>query len=275
MRRFGAAIDQASAHRARGTLFAAVDGFAFLLERPDALDVVGAVVDNASQALQALETAPYDLVLMDVQMPEMDGYQATRRIRDLHSPVLNHSVPVIALTAHSMAGDAEKCLAAGMSDYIAKPIDPQNLAEVVEKWLTQKTHQDTVVAPADSPPDGKMSPAKPAIASPVFDREAFLRRMMGDEDFAHTVAVEFLKDLPELLTVLKEQVALADLESVWKQAHKMKGSAANVGGEALKEVAFEVEKAGKAGDLAGVAGWVPELERQTACLREAIQLWAN
>jgi HPt (histidine-containing phosphotransfer) domain-containing protein len=75
--------------------------------------------------------------------------------------------------------------------------------------------------------------------------------------------------------VLKDRVARQDLESVWKQAHKMKGSAANIGGEALKAAAFEVERAGKAGDLAKVAGWIPELERQTTCLKEVLQQWAK
>ena len=90
-----------------------------------------------------------------------------------------------------------------------------------------------------------------------------------------SVAAGFLKELPTLLSALKEQVARGDLESIWKQAHKMKGSAANVGGEALRDVALEVEQAGKAGDLAVVARWIPELEVQTARLNEALQQWTH
>jgi PAS domain S-box-containing protein len=232
------------------------------------------VAANGKEALQALQTRPYDLVLMDVQMPEMDGYEATRRIRDPQSAVLNHRVPVVALTAHAMAGDGEKCLAAGMSDYLTKPVDPQRMAEVVEKWLGRKQHPAAGEAPAAS---SVVAPPVPKGGGDavVFNQEIFLRRMMGDEDFARSVAVGFLQDLPKLLAGLKERVAQQDLELIWKQAHKMKGSAANVGGEVLKEAAFEVEKAGKAGDLAAVAEWMPELELQSARLREALEQWAT
>jgi len=90
---------------------------------------------NGLEAIKALETIPYDLVLMDVQMPEMDGYEATRHIRDPHSAVLNKQVPIIAMTAHAMQGDREKCLQAGMNDYVAKPVSPQALAETLSLWL--------------------------------------------------------------------------------------------------------------------------------------------
>jgi CheY-like chemotaxis protein/HPt (histidine-containing phosphotransfer) domain-containing protein len=230
---------------------------------------------NGRQALQALETRPYDLVLMDVQMPEMDGYEATRQIRDPQSAVLNHDIPIIALTAHAMAGDAEKCLAGGMSDYLTKPFKPQILAEVVEKWLTQQRHDSAGMPCAELALDGNTTPLEPAQPSPVFNREEFLGRMVDDEDFARAVSAGFLEDLPKQLMALKEQLAQEDLESVWKQAHKMKGSAASVGGEALRDAALKVEQAGKAGDLAALAGRVSELEVQTARLQEALQQWAK
>ncbi|TLU88382.1 MAG: response regulator [Chlorobium sp.] len=93
------------------------------------------VVANGLEAIRALETMPYDLVIMDVQMPEMDGLEATRTIRNPQSGVLNHRIPVIALTAHAMQGDREVCLQAGMNDYVSKPIDSRILAETLKKWL--------------------------------------------------------------------------------------------------------------------------------------------
>ena len=229
---------------------------------------------DGKQALQMLETQPYDLVLMDVQMPEMDGYEATRVIRDPTSSVLNHNIPIIATTAHAMQGDAEKCLAAGMSDYISKPIDPKKLVAVVEKWLERKMHSVPEEATVEAAPAGKAPPPQAKIESLAFNREMFLERMMGDEEFARDVAAGFVKDLPTLLSALREEFARGDLESIWKQAHKIKGSAANVGGEALREVALEVEQAGKAGDLAAVVHWMPELEKQSARLDEALKEWA-
>ena len=99
-------------------------------------------VANGREALQALELIPYDLVLMDVQMPEMDGLEATRIIRDLQSRVLNHGIPIIAMTAYAMTGDRELCLKAGMNDYVSKPIHPQKLLETVEKQIIPDSSSD-------------------------------------------------------------------------------------------------------------------------------------
>jgi CheY-like chemotaxis protein len=94
-------------------------------------------VANGVEALKALEILPYDLVLMDVQMPEMDGFEATRRIRNGPSAVRNSQVPIIAMTANAMQGDRAKCLDVDMDDYVPKPISPQSLADVLHKWLPQ------------------------------------------------------------------------------------------------------------------------------------------
>ena len=92
-------------------------------------------VTNGLEALHALAATRYDLVLMDCQMPELDGFEATRRVRDHRSRVLDHDVPIVAMTANAMKGDREECLAAGMTDYLAKPIDVQALAAILERWL--------------------------------------------------------------------------------------------------------------------------------------------
>jgi CheY-like chemotaxis protein len=94
-------------------------------------------VANGQEAIRSLEMLPYDLVLMDCQMPEMDGYEATRRIRDPNSKVLAHDIPIVAMTAHAMRGDREKCLEAGMNDYLTKPVLPQTLSEMLEKWRSK------------------------------------------------------------------------------------------------------------------------------------------
>jgi CheY-like chemotaxis protein len=95
-------------------------------------------VASGVEAVKALESLPYHLVLMDVQMPEMDGYEATQVIRDPRSAVLNHDVPIIALTAHAMQGDRERCLQMGMNDYLSKPIRPDELAMALERWLPER-----------------------------------------------------------------------------------------------------------------------------------------
>jgi CheY-like chemotaxis protein len=114
------------------------------------------VVANGQEALAAARDLPYDLVLMDCQMPEMDGFEATRRLRDPQSAVLDHQVPIIAMTAYAMKGDREKCLAAGMDDYLSKPVQAAQLAEVLERWLGRAAAEP---APdRDAAPDDDRTP---------------------------------------------------------------------------------------------------------------------
>jgi CheY-like chemotaxis protein len=96
-------------------------------------------VGDGAEVVEVLKTVPYDLVLMDVQMPEMDGLEATHIIRDPQSPVLDHQIPIIAMTAHAMLGDRDYCLEAGMNDYISKPVSPHALIEALNTWLP---HED-------------------------------------------------------------------------------------------------------------------------------------
>jgi CheY-like chemotaxis protein len=98
------------------------------------------VAENGIQALEAMRKKEYDLVFMDCQMPEMDGYQCTRQLRQALDVLSNHNVPVIAMTAHAMTGDREKCLAAGMDDYISKPIDSEQLRSVVLRWYGKRSN---------------------------------------------------------------------------------------------------------------------------------------
>lgn len=231
------------------------------------------VKNNGKEAIQALEMHPYDLVLMDVQMPEMDGFEATKIIRNPHSQVLNHNVPVIATTAHAMDGDSKKCLAAGMSDYISKPIDPAVLFHVVDKWLKLKSDPPKGDLSTDSVPVDRSSSEESPSVSSVFNHDAFLKRMMADEGFAREVAAGFVEELPALVNELKQRVALGDLEPIWKQAHRIKGSAANVGGETLRDICFEIERAAKAGDLARATQWIPDLDAQAARLSKALGEW--
>jgi CheY-like chemotaxis protein len=108
-------------------------------------------VGNGGEAIKVLESVPYDLVLMDVQMPVLDGIEATRQIRSSGSPVLNHRVPIIAMTAHALRGDRERFLEAGMNDYIAKPVTPLALTNVLKRWLPMTDDQKRIPGEATTP----------------------------------------------------------------------------------------------------------------------------
>lgn len=218
-------------------------------------------VANGQEAVKALGMIPYDVVLMDCQMPEMNGYQATAEIRDSNSEVFDHKVPVIAMTANAMQGDREKCLQAGMDDYLSKPVKPQELSDMLEKWIVKKgsfQQEETTVRNIASEKD-------------VFDRNGFLDRLMGDEDLAQTLMAGFLEDIPRQIEMLKGYLDADDAAGVENQAHIIKGASANVGGEALRAVAFDIEKTGKASDLGAAKASMAELEAQFDRLKEAME----
>jgi PAS domain S-box-containing protein len=226
-------------------------------------------VANGEEAVKVLKTIPYDLVLMDVQMPEMDGYEASRQIRDRNSAILNHDIPIIAMTAHAMQGDRELCLEAGMNDYVTKPVSPKMLSEALDKWLPKETKE-----PIENPVVIIESPANIPVqeqALPVFDWTGMLSRMMDDEEFTKEMIAVFLKDTPQEIALLKEYLEVGDISGVERQAHSVKGAAASAGGERLRAVAFEMEKASKAKKYENIKDQLAELETQFDVLREAME----
>ena len=208
------------------------------------------VAANGRDAIQALSETDYDLVLMDCQLPEMDGYEASRLIRRPDSAVRNHAVPIIAMTAHGMPGDREKCLAAGMNGYLTKPIRPADLQQAIEKSTT---------APCSCREIAPLS-AAPRMTSPrLFDGEDLLERLMGNEELARHVVGRFLEDMPLQLQALSRAVANGDAARVTEAAHSIKGAAANTSGEQLRQLAWKLEQLGRAGDLTGAEAALPEL----------------
>ncbi len=220
-------------------------------------------VANGKEAIKALGTIPYNLVLMDVQMPEMDGIEATRRIRSSECAVPNHQIPIIAMTAHALAGDRDWCLEAGMNDYLSKPISSQALATVLSHWLPTVRHEM-------GRPKGEAVLTLDSSVPMVYDREGMLERLMNDEDLARAVTQSFLTDIPNQIEALRRNLEISDANGVSRQAHTLKGAAANVGGEALRALAFEMEKACQAGDLKFVAVHMADLDRQFLRLKEAM-----
>lgn len=229
------------------------------------LGVRADAVANGAEAVKSLETIPYDLVFMDVQMPVMDGFEATRQIRNPQSAVRNHSIPVIAMTAHAIQGDREKCLAAGMNDYLPKPVTSQAVVEVLKKWLPKDRNEAERMK-------NEQRVARPKTAEPpIWDRAGMWGRLMDDETLIKTILDGFLKDIPHQIQALKAFIKAGDAESTERQAHTIKGASANVGGEALRAVAFDMEKAANAGDLSAAEACMARLEAQFDRLKKAIE----
>ena len=226
-------------------------------------------VANGKETVRALEEIPYDLVLMDVQMPEMDGLEAAQAIRNDASKVLNRDIPIIAMTAHSMQGDRERCLEAGMNDYVSKPVSAQELVDMVMRWLPATRRK--VPGRADVI-ERLQQPALAAVSTetPVFDRADMMTRLMNDELLARDVVATFLDDIPRQIGRLRTLLDTGDAKGAGYQAHAIKGAAANIGGEALRAVAFEMEASCRAGGLAAARARLEELETQFDLLREAM-----
>jgi PAS domain S-box-containing protein len=221
-----------------------------------------AVADGA-EAIATLGSIPYDLVLMDMRMPVMDGTEAARQIRNPRSKVLNHDIPIIALTANAMQSDRDGCLAAGMNDFVAKPIMVGALRDALSRWLPTG---DAAIPTADRQ---VVPPTTAEEATLVFDRAGVLDRL-EDNELAQIVFAVFLEDIPSQIQALKDLVKSGDAAGAARHAHSIRGAAANVGGERLRAVASEMERAADAGDLHFVDVRMDEMELQFRRLKDAI-----
>jgi two-component system sensor histidine kinase/response regulator len=227
---------------------------------------------DGRSALRALARTDYALVLMDCQLPDLDGYEATRLIRWPATQVRNHEIPIVAMTAHAMAGDRELCLAAGMNDYLSKPIDRKALGRAIERWAPRAG------AASESPETGGggslASMPVPAPTSRVeveFEEEDLLERLSGNEELAQRVVSIFLDDMPRQLAVLAEAVNGGDGNAASQIAHAIKGAAANVGGTQIRELAWKLEQLGKTGDFDQASALVRELSASFARTRAPME----
>jgi CheY-like chemotaxis protein/HPt (histidine-containing phosphotransfer) domain-containing protein len=221
-------------------------------------------VTNGAEALAAIASVAYDLILMDCEMPEMDGYEATRRIREQETAAGKPRVPIIALTAHAISGDRDKCMAAGMDGYLSKPIEPHRLAEELDKWLPAPQ-------PAREPETQEKPPQEPADGA--FNEKELLGRLMGDRSLAGKVVAGFLQDAPSQLRHLRERLEEGDADGARRQAHTLKGAASTVSARSLSALARKIEDAARAGELERAGKLLPrlgqELEQLTAALKDS------
>jgi len=219
------------------------------------------IVRNGAQAVTALEQTDYDLVLMDCLMPEVDGYEATRRIRESGASGRNSNIPIIALTADAMEGSREKCIAAGMNDYLTKPVEPQQLAEALARWIVQ----------APVPALGEQPSNRAPKKDDVFQEDTLLNNLMGDKVLARTVLAGFLSDAPRQLRNLKKQIEQHDAPGAMAQAHTLKGAAATISAAAFCAVSSAMQQAATAGDLNRATELLLQLDEEFRRLKDALK----
>ena len=205
------------------------------------------VVGNGLEALDALEKKKYDLVFMDVMMPEMDGLEATREIRKRQKAVASENyksrIIVIAMTAQAMQGDREKCLAAGMDDYLAKPIRPGDVSGMITKWTASESIAQSAPAPAAT--------ASPAVDAPPIEMDRLSELADGDKDTLRELIELFIKQTTRQLSQLEVAVQGKKAEEVRHLAHSCKGASATMGMAPLAAIFYELEKMGRAGVVDG------------------------
>ena len=226
------------------------------------------IARSGREALEILASRTFDAIFMDVQMPEMDGLQATGAIRERERLSGGRHTPIIAMTAYALTGDRERCLAAGMDDYVSKPIKMEKIRDALERNMGAHCH-------VDKPHDLKEDPCSVAITTsgpqenvqetpeiPVFDRAELLERLNGNSDMLNKFIGKFRDSAEGLLIALREAAVRVDSAQVRTKAHAIKGAAANIAARQMTEHAAAIEAKAIAGDLGGVVEMVAKLEAE-------------
>ena len=246
---------------------------------------------NGREAVRLVVQQPFDLILMDCEMPEMDGFEAARRMRELErgGPLAAgdaERTPIVAITAHAMAGVREQCLQAGMDDFLSKPFDEVQVGETLKRWLAHRYQPGRSAPPADEPKaaegakagvgqsaaeerkvteERKEAPIEGAAETAAeIDMRAIERiralPKRGPQSVLDRVLVEFTKSAPKLAADIKDATLRGDTEAAWRAAHSLKSSAANLGAERLSGRAKEIEALGRKGAAEEIVALLPALE---------------
>ncbi len=232
------------------------------------LGIVSDVVNNGLEAIYALRTHDYEVVLMDCLMPVMDGFAATRRIRDKITGVRNKDIPVIAITANISDNDRLQCQSCGMNDFIAKPVDGAVLETTLKRWVKLPyrqqvlEHREPQSLASVTPPENKSSLV-------VFDYAALQERLEDNPELVKKVLLLFQNEAGQQIVELEALLVSAECEQLARSAHKLKGAAANIGAKKLAEQAKAIELLGKSGCLDGAEQLIESLKKAFNDLVEA------
>jgi len=238
------------------------------LEILRSFDCIITVANDGMEAMECMKNGQFDIVFMDCQMPRMDGYTATAEIRKWQEPNLH--TPIIAMTAHAMKGDRERCLAAGMDDYISKPIDPAAILRVLRRWLPEDLSGKTKTEPKE--PASKPTPAEELQEpAPVLSLHQALWVTGGKVPMFRRIATVLLQHMPNRVEELKLAVEQKNLEEITRIAHSITGASASVGGERLRQAALRMEMQGRQGSQEGLPGMLQSITHEFEQLKTALE----
>jgi len=245
------------------------------------------LAENGQQAVETYKRKRYDLILMDIQMPIMDGYEATKAIRDLERKLNKtedkkasaklEKVPIIATTAHAITGYRERCLEAGMDDYLSKPLRRKKLLAMVDKWIKRVEDRRLTIENFENE-NGDPNQTSAINGQSLVDNrqskddipmdfERAIKEFEGDKEFLMEVLDGFLENVRVQTGTIRQAISDGDAETVWKEAHSIKGGAANLTADELSGVAFELENIGKSGVLEESGKVLERLEKEISRLK--------
>ena len=242
------------------------------------------VANNGQEAVDAVQREPFDLVLMDVQMPKLNGYEATGAIRQLEQGTGRH-IPIIAMTAEAIKGDRELCLEAGMDDYVSKPIDQQALYDAIQRWpakvlsATAAEAQHTSLVAAEPPNPAALESARSitAIANVssadegVIDWNVARKITNGDAQMLSEIVVLIKEQCPQLLSDIRRAVETSDAPLLRRGGHTLHNSAGYFGSQRVSELALRLEILGREGNFHDAPAIITRLEDEVACLLAALE----
>ena len=213
------------------------------------------VASNGYEAIEAIQKKNYKMILMDVQMPEMDGFEATKKIRALGADYTN--LPIIAMTAYAMAGDRERCLDAGMNDYLSKPLNVEELFNIIEKYSDGVSNDDEIGKEVITPLDLMIQKS-----SVLFDLEKALPRFGDDLPTFFELLGEFIVHIKVSISDMEKALLNNDAKKIHFLSHSIKGASANFEAKTISAPAFELEKLTSDGSLKGSYPLIAEIKRQ-------------
>jgi len=221
-------------------------------------------VNNGKEAYDTmLAAAQYDLILMDIQMPIMDGWTATQKIREIKG--IGGTIPIIAMTAHALIGDRDKCLAAGMNDYISKPIKTDEFIALLDRWLNVGKDYGEVMNEENN--------YKEEETTQILDKAHFSSMSMDDKEFQQDLVSTFLTDTTERILKLEEHIQTRDFSKLGAEGHTIKGASYALGANLLGDIAKALEFAGKANDLQEAVQNMPKLKHAFELTKKAMQVY--